>query len=74
MGVNKKGTYTIFIGSFESKRKKKNTTNNENNDGEIKPELMRITIMATTVAMKMTMGKKVSDNNNNDSTNEQMKS
>ena len=33
---------------------------------------MRITIMATTVAMKM--GKKVSDNNNNDSTNEQMKS
>ena len=55
-------------------KKKKNTTNNENNDGEIKPELMRITIMATTVAMKMTMGKKVSDNNNNDSTNEQMKS
>ena len=53
---------------------KKNTTNNENNGGEIKLELMRITIIATTVAMKMTMGKKVSDNNNNDSTNEQMKS
>ena len=59
---------------LNQKGKKKNTTNNENNDGEIKPELMRITIIATTVAMKMTMGKKVSDNNNNDSTNEQMKS
>ena len=36
---------------------------------------MRITIIATTVAMKMIMGKKVSDNNNNNySTNEQMKS
>ena len=73
LGVNKKGTYTIFIGSFESKRKK-NTTNNEKNDSKIKLELMRITIIATTVAMKMIMGKKVSDNNNNYSTNEQMKS
>ena len=35
---------------------------------------MRITVIATTVAKKMRMGKKVSDNNNNDSTNEQMKS
>ena len=54
--------------------KKKNTINSENNDGEIKLELIKITIIATTVAMKMIMGKIQSDNNNNDSTNKQRKS
>ena len=53
---------------------KKNTINSENNDGEIKLELIKITIIATTVAMKMIMGKIQSDNNNNDSTNKQRKS
>ena len=50
------------------------TTNNENNDGEIKPELIKITIIATTVAMKMRMGKIQSDNSSYDSTNKQRKS
>ena len=53
---------------------KKKTINSENNDGEIKLELIKITIIATTVAMKMIMGKIQSDNNNNDSTNKQRKS
>ena len=58
--------------------KKKNiyiyTTNNENNDGEIKPELIKITIIATTVAIKMRMGKIQSDYSSYDSTNKQRKS
>ena len=77
MGVNKKGNHTTHIGSFESKWKKNiyiYTTNNENNDGEIKPELIKITIIATTVAMKMRMGKIQSDNSSYDSTNKQRKS
>ena len=77
LGVNKKGNHTTHIGSFESKwkkKKKRNTTNNKNNDGEIKLELIKIVIIATTVTMKMIMGKILSDNNNNDSTNKQMKS
>ena len=50
LGVNKKGNHTTHIGSFESKWKKKiNTINSENNDGEIKLELIKITIIATTV-------------------------
>lgn len=55
-------------------KKKSNTTSNENSDGEIKLELIKIIIIATTVAMKMIMGKILSDNNNSDSTNKQMKS
>ena len=47
-------------------KKKINTINSENNDGEIKLELIKITIIATTVAMKVIMGKIQSDNNNND--------
>ena len=77
LGVNKKGNHTTHIGSFESKWKKYiyiYTTNNENNDGEIKPELIKITIIATTVAMKMRMGKIQSDNSSYDSTNKQRKS
>ena len=80
LGVNKKSNHTTHIGSFESKwkkkkrKKKRNTTNNKNNDGEIKLELIKIVIIATTVTMKMIMGKILSDNNNNDSTNKQMKS
>ena len=76
LGVNKKGNHTTHIGSFESKWKKKiiYTTNNENNDGEIKPELIKITIIATTVAMKMRMGKIQSENSSYDSTNKQRKS
>ena len=81
LGVNKKGNHTTHIGSFESKWKKKiyiyiyiYTTNNENNDGEIKPELIKITIIATTVAIKMRMGKIQSDNSSYDSTNKQRKS
>ena len=80
LGVNKKGNHTTHIGSFESKWKKKKiyiyiyTTNNENNDGEIKPELIKITIIATTVAIKMRMGKIQSDNSSYDSTNKQRKS
>ena len=79
LGVNKKGNHTTHIGSFESKwQKKKNiyiyTTNNENNDGEIKPELIKITIIATTVAIKMRMGKIQSDYSSYDSTNKQRKS
>ena len=53
---------------------KKNTINGENNDGEIKLELIKITIIATMVAMKVIMGKIQSDNHNNDSTNKQRKS
>ena len=71
LGVNKKGNHTTHIGSFESKGKKTNTTNNEDNDGEIKLELIKV--IATMVGMKMTMGKLLSDNNN-DSTNKQTKS
>ena len=73
LGVNKKGNHTTHIGSFEWKGKKRNTTNNEDNGGEIKLELLKIIVIATTVAMKMTMGKILSDNNN-DSTNKKMKS
>ena len=73
LGVNKKGNHTTHIGSFEWKGKKRNTTNNEDNGGEIKLELFKIIVIATTVAMKMTMGKILSDNNN-DSTNKKMKS
>ena len=58
---------------LSNQNEKKNTINSENNDGEIKLELIKITIIATTVAMKMIMGKIQSDNNNNDSTNKQMK-
>ena len=75
LGVNKKGNHTTHTGSFESKgKKKRNTSSNENKDGEIKLELIEIIIVATTVAMKMIMGEILSDNNNNDSTNKQMKS
>ena len=35
---------------------------------------MKIIIIATTVAMKLIMGKILIDNNNNDSTNKQMES
>ena len=49
-------------------------TSNENNDGEIKLELTKIIIIATTVAMKMITGEVLSYNNNNDSTNKQIKS
>ena len=56
------------------KKKKGNTTSDENNDGEIKLELTKIIIIATTVAMKMIMGEVLSYNNNNDSTNKQIKS
>ena len=55
------------------KRKKRNTTNNEDNGGEIKLELLKIIVIATKVAMKMTLGKILSGNNN-DSTNKKMKS
>ena len=54
--------------------KKRNTTSNESNDGEIKLELIKIIIIATTVAMKMIMGEILSDNNNDDSINKQIKS
>ena len=56
------------------KKKKRNTTSNESNDGEIKLELIKIIIIATTVAMKMIMGEILSDNNNDDSINKQIKS
>ena len=56
------------------KKKKRNTTSNESNDGEIKLELIKIIIVATTVAMKMIMGDILSDNNNDDSINKQIKS
>ena len=59
---------------LSNQNEKKNTINSENNDGEIKLELTKITIIATTVAMKVIMGKIQSDNNNNDSTNKQRKS
>ena len=54
-------------------KRKKETTNNEDKGGEIKLELLKIIVIATTVAMKITMGKILSDNNN-DSTNKKMKS
>ena len=59
---------------LSNQNKKKYIIDSENNDGEIKLELIKITIIATTVAMKMIMGKIQSDNNNNDSTNKQRKS
>ena len=55
------------------KKKKRNTTNNENNDGEIKLELMKIIIIATTMAMKTIMAKILSDNDN-DTTNKKVTS
>ena len=58
----------------KNEKKKGNTTSDENNDGEIKLELTKIIIIATTVAMKMIMGEVLSYNNNNDSTNKQIKS
>ena len=45
------------------KKKRRNTTSNENNDGEIKLEVLKIIIIATKVAM--IMGKILIDNNNN---------
>ena len=54
------------------KRKKRNTTNNEDNRGEIKLELLKIIVIATTVAMKMTMAK-IMSGNDTDSTNKQVK-
>ena len=59
---------------LSNQNKKKYIIDSENNDGEIKLELIKITIIATTVAMKVIMGKIQSDNNNNDSTNKQRKS
>ena len=55
------------------KKKKRNTTSNESNDDEIKLELRKIIIIATTVAMKTIMAKILSDNDN-DTTNKQVKS
>ena len=52
----------------------KKKINSEKNDGEIKLELIKITIIATTLAMKVIMGKIQSNNDNNDSTNKQRKS
>ena len=71
-------TTPLTLDLLNQNGKKKNiyiyTTNNENNDGEIKPELIKITIIATTVAIKMRMGKIQSDNSSYDSTNKQRKS
>ena len=68
LGVNEKGNHTAHIGSFESKWKKKrrNTTSNENNDGEIKLEVLKIIFKAT---VAMIMGKILIDNNNNNNNN-----
>ena len=52
--------------------KKKNTISNENNDGEINLELVKIILIATSVAMKMTMAK-IMSGNDTDSTNKQVK-
>ena len=52
----------------------KKKINSEKNDGEVKLELIKITIIATTLAMKVIMGKIQSNNDNNDSTNKQRKS
>ena len=52
----------------------KKKINSEKNDGEIKLELIKITIIATTLAMKVIMGKIQSNNNNNVSKNKQRKS
>ena len=52
----------------------KKKINSEKNDGEIKLELIKITIIAPTLAMKVIMGKIQSNNDNNDSTNKQRKS
>ena len=57
----------------KKKKKKRNTTSNENNDGEIKLELMKIIIIATTMAMKTIMAKILSDNDN-DTTNKKVTS
>ena len=51
--------------------KKTNTTNNEDNDGKVRLELIKV--IAIMVELKMRMGKLLSDNNN-DSTNKQTKS
>ena len=59
---------------LSNQNEKKNTINSENNGVEIKLELIKITIIATTVAIKVIMGNIQSDNNNNDSTNKQRKS
>ena len=53
-------------------KKKRNTTTNENNDGEIKLELIKIIIIATLVALKMTMAE-IMGGDDNDSTNERVK-
>ena len=53
-------------------KKKRNTTTDENNDGEIELELIKIIIIATSVAMKMTMAK-IMSGNDTDSTNKQVK-
>ena len=45
----------LTLDLLNKKKKKKNTTTNENNDGEIKLELIKIIIIATLVALKMTM-------------------
>ena len=57
----------------KEKKKKRNITSNENNDGEIKLELMKIIIIATTMAMKTIMAKILSDNDN-DTTNKKVTS
>ena len=73
LGVNKKGNLILDLLNQNEKKKKRNTTNNENNDGEIKLELMKIIIIATTMAMKTIMAKILSDNDN-DTTNKKVTS
>ena len=67
-------TTPLTLDLLNQNEKKRNTTSNESNDGEIKLELIKIIIIATTVAMKMIMGEILSDNNNDDSINKQIKS
>ena len=66
----------------KKRRKKGNTTSNKNSDGERRLEIIRNNYHSYNgVAMKMTMGKimgdnnnNINNNNNNDLTNKQMKS
>ena len=48
------------------KKKRRNTTSNENNHGEIKPEVLKIIFKAT---VAMIMGKILIDNTNNNNNN-----